>query len=107
LANNVAYALAVEKLLGNRKESAAALPVHPRDVLASWRAFRRTCWGWARLDWTSARSRFFCSRSRSAKKFTISANRSPARGSRPATRALRRVARHPAWLVRRRPQVPQ
>ena len=33
LANNVAYALAVEKLLGIDDKLAAALPIHPRDLL--------------------------------------------------------------------------
>jgi NADH-quinone oxidoreductase subunit D len=33
LANNVAYALAVEKLLGIDAKSPSALPVHPRDLL--------------------------------------------------------------------------
>ena len=32
LANNVAYALAVEKLAGHREGFAAALPIHPRHV---------------------------------------------------------------------------
>ena len=42
LANNVAYALAVEKLHGHRQAIAAALPIHPRDLLrtgAHLRAF--------------------------------------------------------------------
>ena len=33
LANNVAYALAVEKLLGDPRLAARALPVHPGDLL--------------------------------------------------------------------------
>ena len=55
LANNVAYALAVEKLLGIDRAAAAALPVHPRDLLragphllapAGTRLLTR--WTWAR-----------------------------------------------------------
>ena len=41
LANNVAYALAVEKLMG--WELAAARQGDPRDLLRDWRASRRTC----------------------------------------------------------------
>ena len=54
LANNVAYALAVEKLLG-MPATAAALPVHPRDLLRTGAHFRRTCSASARSRWTSAR----------------------------------------------------
>ena len=41
LANNVAYALAVEKLMGWTLP--AARPGHPRASAARWRAFPRTC----------------------------------------------------------------
>ena len=60
LANNVAYALAVEKLLGVDKQAAAALPIHPRDVLrtgADFRAFAgpgRLCDGHRRGHGVSA-----------------------------------------------------
>jgi len=57
LANNVAYALAVENCLA-LKEFAAAMPIHPRDVLRTG-AHSRTCSASAHLDWTSARSQFF------------------------------------------------
>ena len=55
LANNVAYVLAVEKLLGIDKQLHAALPVHPGDLLRTGAHFVAlagagllTRWTWGR-----------------------------------------------------------
>ena len=86
LANNVAYALAVEKLLGWTLP--AALPVHPRDLLRDWRASPRTCSASACFAMDVRRDDGRSSTpSPSAKKFTTCASSSPARASPPATRA--------------------
>ena len=53
LANNVAYALAVEKLMGwELPPRGKAIRV---DLLRNWRASPRICWAWARWRSISAR----------------------------------------------------
>ena len=54
------------------RQTAAALPIHPRDLLRTGAHFRAFARPRARSRWTWARSRFSCSRSPSAKKFTTS-----------------------------------
>ena len=55
LANNVAYALAVEKLLGIRPTSCRRAASTSASSAANWRAFRRTCSASAVSRWTRAR----------------------------------------------------
>ena len=53
LANNVAYAMAVEKLMG--WDVAAARPGHPRDLLRDGAHLLAPAWASACSPWTSAR----------------------------------------------------
>ena len=54
LANNVAYALAVEKLLGIDQALPPAASTSASSV-ANWPGFRRICWASVVLPWTWAR----------------------------------------------------
>ena len=54
LANNVAYALAVEKLMGMDDKCRRAASTSASSA-ANWPAFPRICSAWARSRWTSAR----------------------------------------------------
>ena len=75
LANNVAYALAVEKLLGIDRTTAAAVPVHPGDLLRAGAHLVAPAGGGLLRDGCGRADGVSATRSPSARRSTTCANR--------------------------------